>query len=114
MLEENGKYVVSIDGEKVFEFTKEPLDKSIMERMDPKNWKCKCEFCRVSRRSRKEKIKFLSKRISRLKKAIKRLKDRGIRVADVGSENPLEYKMGCLFCELIHCCSLMQETREEK
>lgn len=74
---------------------------------------CNCDFCRISTKSRKTQIKFFSKRISRLKKEIKRLRDCGVKNPILMSDNPLEHKLACLLDDIMHLTVFRKEIKNK-
>ena len=74
---------------------------------------CNCEICSHSmdRVGYKKYRKWNAKYISKLKKDLKRLKDKGIKYGKLCSENKDEHTFACLLDSLTHAIYIAYECR---
>lgn len=74
---------------------------------------CNCEICRNSmdRVGYKKYRKWNARYISKLKKDLKRLKDKGIKHGKLCSENKDEHIFACLLDSLTHAICISHECR---
>ena len=74
---------------------------------------CNCEICSHSmdRVGYKKYRKWNAKYISKLKKDLKRLKDKGVKYGKLWSENKDEHTFACLLDNLTHAVCISHECR---
>lgn len=74
---------------------------------------CNCEICRDSmdRVGYKKYRKWNARYISKLKKDLKRLKDKGVKYGKLCSENKDEHTFACLLDSLLHAVCIYHECK---